>query len=467
MIDYQAFLASKSVDAPACGLTRIPKLNPSLFPFQADIVRWALRRGRAAVFADTGLGKGWIALEWLRCVAEHTKRPAMLLAPLAVSHQFAREAAKLGVESRVVSDASEVGPGINVTNYHKLARFDASAFGAVAIDESSILKDYSAATRNALIQTFAATPFKLALTATPSPNDHTELGNHAEFLGVMTRAEMLSMFFVHDMDQTQDWRLKGHAQTRFWEWVASWAVALRRPSDLGYPDDAYALPPLRHHQHTIKADQAQAFAAGMLFAQEASGLADQRAVRRSTLDARVAQCASVVASASGPVVVWCDLNDEGDALKAAIPGAVQVAGSDSDDEKEAALDAFARGDVRVLISKPSICGWGLNWQHAHTVVFCGVTHSFEAYYQAVRRCWRFGQTMPVDVHVVCSELEGRVVESLNRKHEQAKTMGNAMVAAMADITRANIGATGRTFDAYTPTTTMTVPQWIRSEEVAA
>jgi superfamily II DNA or RNA helicase len=256
--DYQVFLASKSVDAPACGLTRIPKLNPSLFPFQADIVRWALRRGRAAVFADTGLGKGWIALEWLRCVAKHTKRPALLLAPLAVSHQFAREAAKIGVEARVVSDASEVGPGINVTNYHKLPRFDASAFGAVAIDESSILKDYSAATRNALIQTFAATPFKLALTATPSPNDHTELGNHAEFLGVMTRAEMLSMFFVHDMDQTQDWRLKGHAQTRFWEWVASWAVALRRPSDLGYPDDAYALPPLRHHQHTIKADQAQA-----------------------------------------------------------------------------------------------------------------------------------------------------------------------------------------------------------------
>jgi superfamily II DNA or RNA helicase len=399
-------------------------------------------------------------------VAKATDAPVLLLAPLAVSHQFAREAAKFGVPARVVKDRADVGPGINVTNYHKLHHFDPAAFGAVALDESSILKNYTAATRTELIDAFRDTPYRLALTATPSPNDHTELGNHAEFLGVMSRTEMLAMFFVHDGETSQEWRLKGHAETAFWRWVASWAVAVRRPSDLGYDDGAYDLPPLRMHQHETRVDQSTVFATGALFAADAVSLSEQRAVRKATIDARVGRCADIVARAEGPCVVWCDLNAEGDALEASIPDAVQVSGADSDEEKERKLAAFSDGSARVIVTKPSVAGFGLNWQHAHTVVYCGVTHSFEAFYQSVRRCYRFGQTMPVDVHVVTAETEGRILESLNRKQADAAHMGDAMVRAMAEITKSEIKATGRTFTAYQPTAAIRFPQWVRTESEA-
>lgn len=464
--DYESFVASKVHAAPSVGLDKIPRLSPKLFPFQRDIVKLALRRGRSAVFADTGLGKGWMALEWLRAVAKASDAPVLLLAPLAVSHQFAREAAKFGVPARVVKDRADVGHGINVTNYHKLHHFDPSVFGAVALDESSILKNYTASTRAELIEAFRDTPYRLALTATPSPNDHTELGNHAEFLGVMSRTEMLAMFFVHDGETTQDWRLKGHAETAFWRWVASWAVAVRRPSDLGYEDGAYDLPPLRMHQHETKVDQREVFATGSLFAADAVSLSEQRAVRKATVDARVSRCADIAAMADGPVVVWCDLNAEGDALESAIPDAVQVSGADSDEDKERKLADFAEGRARVIVTKPSVAGFGLNWQHAHTVVYCGVTHSFEAFYQSVRRCYRFGQTLPVDVHVVTAETEGRILESLKRKQEDAAHMGDAMVRAMAEITKAEIKATGRTFTAYQPEMPIKFPNWIRSESEA-
>lgn len=461
MSDYESFLASKSANAPPTGIANPPPTSDHLFPFQRDIVRWALRRGRAAIFADTGLGKGWMALEWLRIVSEYTDRPVLLLAPLAVSHQFVKEAAKLGVHVHLAADQSDVQPtGIHVTNYHKLHKFDVATFAGVALDESSILKSFTSATRDLLIQSFQATPFRLALTATPAPNDFMELGNHAEFLGVMSRTEMLSMFFVHDMDTTQEWRLKGHAEAAFWKWCASWAVTLRRPSDLGYDDDAYALPPLRYHHHVIPASQAETFAAGVLFAEDAVTLADQRGVRKATIASRVRTAAHIANVADGPVVVWCDLNDEGDALEKAISGAVQVAGKDSDDAKESALDGFADGTIPAIVTKLSICGFGLNWQHCHTVIFCGVTHSFEAFYQAIRRCWRFGQTHPVDVHVVTSENEGRVIDNLQRKQADAARMGDAMVKAMAATSMEAIGSTQRTFDAYVARTEVCLPQWL-------
>lgn len=466
MTDYETFVASKAFAVPPTGIAKPPKLSPKLFPFQRDLVKLSLRRGRSAIFADTGLGKGWMALEWLRVVAKHTKSPVLLLAPLAVSHQFAREAAKVGVDARVVASAADVGQGINITNYHKLDRFDPSVFGGVALDESSILKSHTAATRAALIEAFRGTAFKLALTATPSPNDHTELGNHAEFLGVMTRVEMLSMFFVHDGETTQEWRLKGHAEKSFWEWVASWATSLRKPSDLGYEDGDYALPPLNMHSHTVTVDQRRAFDVGMLFASEARSLTDQRDARRETLAQRVDECARVVRAADGPVVVWCDLNAEGDALEKAIPDCVQVAGADSDDDKERKLDDFAEGRARVIVTKPSVAGFGMNWQHAATQVFCGVTNSFEQFYQSIRRSYRFGQTRPVDVHVVTSDVDGRIVENLARKQADAAHMSTSMVAAMAEVTKREIGATTRTVDAYRAHETMRVPSWVHTDSEA-
>lgn len=464
---YGAFIRSKSLDLRPCGIDAPPELSARLFPFQRDIVRLALCRGRSAVFADTGLGKGWIALEWCRVVAEHTGKPVLLLAPLAVSHQFAREAAKFGVEARVVSSAADVGPGINITNYHKLDKFDCAVFGGVALDESSILKSFDGRTRTQLIEAFRETPFRLALTATPSPNDHTELGNHAEFLGVMSRPEMLSMFFVHDGETTQEWRLKGHAERAFWEWVASWAVSIRKPSDLGYEDAGYDLPPLRVHNVTIETDQKQAFAAGVLFASEAVTLADQRHARRASMGNRVVRCAEIANATEAAAVVWCDLNAEGDALEYAIPGCVQVAGADADDDKERKLDEFATGAARVIVTKPSVAGFGMNWQHASTVVFCGVSNSWEQFYQAIRRCYRFGQTRPVDVYVVASDAEGRVVETLARKQGAADEMARAMVAAMATVTMREIGKTGRTVDAYRPSRAMQVPAWVRTDMEAA
>jgi superfamily II DNA or RNA helicase len=461
---YEDFISSKSLAVPPTGMEKVPRISSKLFPFQRDLVKLSLRRGRSAIFADTGLGKGWMALEWLRHVAKHTDRPVLLLAPLAVSHQFAREADKFGVPARVVARQSDVGPGINITNYHKLDHFDADTFGGVALDESSILKSYTASTRTALIEAFKLTPFRLALTATPSPNDHTELGNHAEFLGVMSRVEMLSMFFVHDGETTQEWRLKGHAEKAFWEWVASWAVSLRKPSDLGYEDGAYALPPLRMHSHAVAVNQRRAFDAGVLFADAAATLSEQRDVRKETIGARVELCADLVRKADGPVVVWCDLNAEGDALERAVPDCVQVAGADDDDEKEAKLDAFATGGARVIVTKPSVAGFGMNWQHAATQVFCGLSNSFEQFYQSIRRSYRFGQTRPVDVHVVTSELDGRIVENLARKQADAQRMGDAMVAAMAETVKKAIGATTRTIDKYEAREPMKIAPWVVSNE---
>lgn len=466
-MSYADFLARKlAADVPT-GIAEPPALNDALFPFQRDLVRLALKRGRFALFADTGLGKGWMALEWCRVVAEHAGRPVLLLAPLAVSHQFAREAAKLGVAARVVATQADVAPGINVTNYHKLQHFDASTFGGVALDESSILKDETGAFRTMLIETFAATPFRLALTATPAPNDHTELGNHAEFLGVMSRVEMLSKFFCHDGGSTQDWRIKGHAQDQFWRWVASWAATLRRPSDLGYDDGAYALPPLEIREHIIAGDIAQAWASGSLFVEKAEGLTAQRAARKGTIEARVAKAVEL-AKRDEKVLIWCELNAEQDALAKALGSeCVSIAGA-TPEEKRIEMEArWREGDVRVLITKPSLFGHGLNWQHCAHEVFVGVSHSFEQFYQAVRRCYRFGQTRPVTVDVVSSELEGAVVDNLRRKQEDAATMGDAMVRAMADITRADVQGMTRTMDRYEGKTVMRVPSWLVANVEAA
>jgi superfamily II DNA or RNA helicase len=437
---YQDFVSDKTKLNPPAGFDP-ESLADFLFPFQRDITRWALRRGKAALFVDTGLGKTPMQLEWAHQVCLMTKKPVLILAPLAVAKQTARAGSTfgIGVTYAQTYDGHE-DAAIIATNYERIEHFPAHAFGGVVLDESSILKSFDGKTRNRIIEAFAETPYRLACTATPAPNDTTELGNHSEFLGVMTRAEMLAMYFFHDGGDTSKWTLKGHAREAFWKWVASWAVVVRKPSDVhpDYNDEQFKLPPIEYHHHIVDADPDAAKDQGRLFLEPAKSLTEQRKARRSTLDARCSLAASLVPEA-GPALVWCELNDESDALTAAIPGAEEVAGSDSQEEKERKLFGFQDGAPRVMVSKPKIAGFGLNWQHCSHVVFVGVTHSFESYYQAVRRCYRFGQTKPVRVDIVSSEIEGAVLENLQRKEREAAEMGEEMVSLCRDQMRIELG----------------------------
>mgnify|MGYP001010815624 CR=1 FL=1 len=466
MSAYEEFLESKAIAVPPVGIDVPPDLNTKLFPFQRDITRWALRRGRAAIWADCGLGKSWMALEWARVVREHTSKPVLILTPLAVAQQFVGEGQKLGIVVRHIGDRSEHGDGIEVCNYDRLHRLDCERFGGVVLDESSILKDYSGSTRNAIIGAFQRTPFRLACTATPAPNDFMELGNHAEFLGVLSRTEMLATFFVHDGGDTSQWRLKGHARGDFWGWLTSWAVALRSPSDLGYDAAGYDLPRLVMHHVTTETDHTDAARElGTLFVLDAKTLSEQRAARRASLSDRIEEAVAIVGrEPREPWLIWCDLNAESEALAKAIPGAVEITGSDAPEVKELRMAAFRHGEVAALVTKPSIAGWGVNWQHCARVIFVGVTHSFEAWYQAIRRTWRFGQAREVHCYIISSDLEGNVIASLERKQRDAETMVQEMVNNMADMTRAQLGATTRTAIAYEPTKTLVMPKWLRTQE---
>lgn len=462
---YLEFIARKALVVPCTGIAKPPKLSAKLKEHQRLLTAWALRRGRAAIFADTGLGKGWMILEWARVVANRTGKPVLVLAPLAVSQQFAREAEKIGVNVMLcTSDDDVLNTGVNVVNYQKLHKFDVSRFGGVALDEASILKSLDGKTRIALIEAFNKTPFRLAATATPSPNDHTELGGQAEFLGIMRHAEMLATFFINDTGDTGEWRLKGHAREAFWKWVSSWGAIVRMPSDVGCSDDGYVLPPIVYHEHIVKSDMREAAKAqGKLFADDASTLADQRAARRSSLTDRVDKIARIMNAIPDRAIVWCNMNDESTALAKAIVGSVEVTGSMSDDDKEGAIARFVNGDARVLVTKSSIAGWGLNLQFARHVGFCGVTHSFEAFYQAVRRSWRFGVDGEVHVHIVTSELEGRVVENLKRKAAAAAALSDETSRHVSKFVRESLESAARETIAYNPTREMVVPSWVGGE----
>lgn len=433
MSDYSTFLAQKRIQhIPSGFIVERDTLNPALFDFQRDIVAWSLQRGRAAIFADCGLGKTLMQLVWAEHVARRTGGNVLILAPLAVAQQTAREGERFGIGVTVCRSQSDIQVGINVTNYEMLHRFDAASFAGVVLDESSILKSYDGKTRTQIIEAFKSTPYKLAATATPAPNDHMELGNHAEFLGVMSRTEMLSMFFVHDGGDTSVWRLKGHAESEFWAWTCSWAVMLRTPADLGYSDDGFTLPPLTVHQHSVESGTPE----GYLFPVEALTLVERRAARKASMSQRVEACAALAAASDEPWLIWCDLNAEGDALEKLIPGAVQVSGSDSPEHKSQAMLAFAAGEIRVLVSKPSICGFGMNWQHCPNEAFVGLSDSYEQYYQAVRRVYRFGQLQPVHVHLFTSDAEGAVLTNIQRKEQEARRMAEEMVKQMRDLNSA-------------------------------
>jgi hypothetical protein len=391
----------------------------------------------------------------------------LIFTPLAVAQQFVREGAAIGAQVSLCREADDVRPGVNVTNYDRLDRFSSLDWGGIVLDESSILKDQTSTTRNALIDAFKGVPFRLCCSATPAPNDHTELGNHAEFLGVMTRAEMLSMFFVHDGDTTQEWRLKGHAQSDFWAWVASWGMAVRKPSDIGFEDTGYILPPLRLVEHVIDRQDADlARQNGLLFGYEARTLTDLRSARKSSLADRVATVAEMVNASDAPWLVWCDLNDESKALARSIPDAVDVAGSDSPEDKELRIMAFVDGKARVLVTKPSIAGAGLNLQHCSHMAFAGLSFSWEQFYQAIRRCYRFGQKREVEAHIVTSSAELAVLESIKRKQAGADAMAVGMISHMRETMLAGLGETKRTTVGYLPTVKMAIPKWLKSEVAA-
>jgi superfamily II DNA or RNA helicase len=439
--DYRAFLAQKTIDDVPTGIENIPDLNPMLFDFQSDIVRWALRRGRACIFADCGMGKTPMQLEWAR----HVPGNVLIVAPLAVASQTIREAEKFHEDQIAYVQHGEIPTRITITNYERLEQFDPDNYTGIVLDESSILKSYTGKIRNDIIERFGRIPFRLAATATPAPNDFMELGNHAEFVGAMSRTEMLSMFFVHDGGETQKWRLKGHAESEFWRWVASWAVMIRKPSDLGYEDRKFILPPLSIEQIEVDTDEVQE---GFLFPVEAQTLQERQQARRATVSDRSEKAAELVNGSTDQWLVWCDRNDEADALKKMIPDAVEVRGSDTPEHKIKSAQGFAAGDIRVLVSKPSMFGYGLNFQNCHNVAFVGLSDSYEQYYQAVRRVWRFGQENPVQVKIIVSQFEGAVVKNIERKERDAMKMAEGMVEHMHAINEENLHGTQRTSSAY-------------------
>ena len=626
---YARFLAQKAIDDPMTGLTDIPDLPACLFPFQHDIVTWALRRGRAALFAGTGLGKSLMELSWAQAVHQSTGKDILHLAPLAVSNQMAREADKFGIAAKVVSTQSECGPGTNITNYQKLDHFDLSRFGGVILDESSILKSTNGHYRTALIEACQSIPFRLAATATPAPNDFMELGNHAEFLGVMKYTDMLATFFVHDGGSTQDWRLKGHAENEFWRWMATWAVMLRKPSDLGYANDGYDLPPLVYHQHTVDVEYAPSMETGFLFPIQAATLAERISARRDTVEDRIKEgfnivigsicaklpewhgnqntqsaegqninpmppsanagnlkaeapngtqniCANTISSTalnsnehrsnrrkstdggengmpamlltgknaksklesgllpldaqpvskpntvlpsqttppyssdkaalaqsaapnlesgsswitaieaaksegyfaapatlasdisrmtqSGliePWCIWCNLNSEQDALaKLFGPLAYSVSGAMDDEAKETAIFNWISGERPIMISKPSMMGFGMNFQHCNNTMFVGLNDSFEQFYQAIRRFWRFGQTKPVNCHIIAAETEGATVSNIRRKEADADRMAAAMVMHMADLSSKLVRGQVRDVPTYNPQQPIKLPSFL-------
>ena len=454
MTDYTSFLEGKAIRSISTGITSPDEPPSMLFPFQRDIVKWALRRGRAAIFADCGMGKTPMQLSW----AAQVPGKVLILAPLAVAQQTVREGQKFGIELEY--SRSPIDAHITITNYEMLDHFNPSDYTGIVLDESSILKSYDGKFRNQIVDSFRDTPFKLACTATPAPNDHMELGNHAEFLGVLSRTEMLSTFFVHDGGDTSQWRLKGHASSDFWRWMCSWAVMIRKPSDLGYDDGKFILPPLEMHSHIV---ETLSTPEGALFALEATTLQERQQARKITTEERCKAVADLVAAKPNePWLIWCNLNGESQAVARLIPGAVEVTGSDPTEIKEDRMLGFQTGKYPILVSKPSICGFGMNFQGCANVAFLGLSDSYEQFYQAIRRCWRFGQTRTVQCHIVTSDIEGAVVANIQRKEADAARMAEEMVGHMHDINAAEIRGTVRTDDGYTPQVEMKIPSWLEA-----
>jgi hypothetical protein len=411
------------------------------------------RRGRAAIFADTGLGKTAMQLSWAQQVTNHTGRKVLVLAPLCVAQQTVKEGAKFGIDAAYIRDSSLVG-NIQVTNYEMLKNFNPENYAGIVLDESSILKGLNGSVRKQITEFAKKIPYRLSCTATPSPNDFMELGTQSEFLGVMSQVEMLATFFIHDGSDTAKWRLKGHGRKKFWEWLSTWSVVVRNPSDLGYEHDGYDLPPLNLYEHVVETEPTDS-----LFVDVAMGLQERNKARRDSVSARCRIAAEII-DQWDIGIAWCNLNDESE-LVSELAGICEITGSMDVAKKESAIDGFSSGDIEKIATKPKIAGFGLNWQHCNKMVFVGLSDSFESFYQAIRRCWRFGQTEPVDVHIVISDREGAVLENIKRKQAQHDQISKEMADIMRDYTIAEIkGATVEKAD-YAPEVNFKLPEFMK------
>lgn len=461
-MDYDQFLASKSVVDVPTGIEKPEKLHSALFPFQHDCAAWGLKRGRAAFFEGTGLGKTPQQCDIARIVERHTKKPVLIFAPPAVAQQTVQEAHKiLGMHVVLASGQEDIGGrGVYITNYQKHHRFDPKEFGCVILDESSILKSEDGNTRKALNEEWQIVPFRYAFTATPAPNDFMEIGGHAEFLGIMSTSEMLSTFFVHDGGETQKWRLKGHAEQDFWRWMASWCVMLNHPRDLGYEDDRYNLPPLNIVEAWVSSPPAE----GQLFNDTARTLTERRGARRQSIEERVTLARQTAGNLTDKWAIWCNLNDEQDALEEIFgDSCVSIRGSTPDDERVELERQWRLGAKQVMVSKASVFGYGMNWQHCRKVIYFP-DDSWEKWFQAIRRFWRFGQTQQVDVTVILSQAESAILENLKRKEKEAAEMYKNLVSHMAEISKSNLKAgSARTKLDYKPKKEMKLPDWLKSE----
>ena len=455
--EYREYIASRATTLAPSGFNPHP-INASAKAHQRAVLDFALNLGRSAAFLDTGLGKSFIELEFARQCADETGKPSLILTPLAVAGQMVREGQKFGIDARQIREQSEVGAGVMVANYERLAKLDPASFGAIVLDESSILKSYAGRTRALIQDAFKNTPYKLAATATPSPNDHTELGNHAEFLGVMRQQEMLSKWFINDTSTaSQEWRLKGHAAADFWAFVASWARCATLPSDLGGDDTGYILPPIDERSHIVSADRMENVAQGMLFRIPEMSATSFHEEKKLTLKQRC-DLAAELATHDKPVTVWCETNEESAYLTKSIPGAVEVRGDQDPDEKERRLLGFADGQYRAIVCKPKLAGFGVNWQHCAHAVFASISFSYEQHYQAKRRSHRFGQSQRVRNDVVMSDTEASIWSAIgvkSAKHDEMKRrMSEAMRAAQS---------TAQVRVKYDRPLDLEFPEWVKGE----
>lgn len=454
---YNEFLNNKKMIIEPSGFdVRDSELNPMLFPFQKAIVKWALRRGKAAIFADTGLGKSFMQIEWAWNVFQNTGNRVLIVAPLCVAEQTVHEADKLGYDLKYRRSFEKNGEtGLYITNYEMLHEFEdgikTGYFDGIVLDESSIIKHKDAKTRNYVIGLAKDIPYKLSATATPSPNDYMELGNQAEFLGVMSMFEMLAMYFIHDSGETSKWRLKGHGEAKFWEWLSHWAVTIKKPSDLGFSDEGYNLPGLILNEVVVPSQ---------FTIEDNSTLSGRNEARRISIDERVAKTVEIANSNDDQWIIWCNLNDESQKLTEQIRGAVEVKGSDKIEVKERNIRKFTTGEARVIVTKPSIAGFGMNWQHCHKMAFVGLNDSYEQLYQAIRRCYRFGQEKVVEAHLISSSLEGAVRENILDKEAKAQAMSQSMVEHMKDFTNKEIRSLENQKTIYNADHSMNLPSFL-------
>ena len=463
---YSDFLKTKIKTIPDAGfIVKLSILNQLLFEWQKIIIRWAILKGKCALFLDTGLGKTFCQLEWAYQVFKKINENIIIFAPLAVSYQTQREGKKYGIKVHIVRGMNDIKRGINIANYEIMDNFDLDKFGGIVLDESSIIKHFGAKTSSELIKRCKNVKYKLCCTATPAPNDYMELGMHSEFLGMMKRSEMLATFFINDASDTGKWRLKGHAKDKFWEWVASWACVVKTPSDLGFSDEGYILPELKIIQHIVKTNSLKAIKDGReaLFEYEcAKTLNERRQAKRNSLNERIQKTAEIANSSDEQVLIWCDLNSESGELIKVINDAVEVKGSDTTEHKTKTIIDFVDGKIKGVISKSSIYGFGINLQNCHRIIFASMNDSFERYYQAIRRCYRFGQKSSVEVHIITSEQEGAVKENIERKQKDAEKMTAEMAKHTKKILMKELYKNEVMNNDYIALNKMKIPNWLEA-----